>query len=243
MVSKRAEADILEMWERGLKPTVADIIRLNALALRVESVRAGFALNVLPRVAFLGKVSFREPTIGSEIWLDESLRLFSGDTETFLILRAFSLSRPQGELPDPADEKAVVAALDAFRLSLDFATTGQLVAAVGYAVHGFDPAEGESPASQREGGRPQPPQVGKASYEIGLLRRGMLYRLGSAADLKELPPIALEEMLRQAIARDHSSDVRKGDVSLAEDDYLRTLDEITDRLSSKAEPPGEGACR
>lgn len=57
------------MWDAGLRPTFQDIIRLNALALEVERMRASFAENELPRVSFLGDAVFHEPTIGSEMWL------------------------------------------------------------------------------------------------------------------------------------------------------------------------------
>lgn len=50
MVSKRAEADVMDMWDAGLRPTFADIVRLNALALKVDGARGAFALGVLPRV-------------------------------------------------------------------------------------------------------------------------------------------------------------------------------------------------
>lgn len=112
MVSKTAQADIEDMWDAGLKPTFHDIIRLNALALEVERIKSGFSLSELPRVSFLGEVVFREPTIGSEMWLTSASRLFdSDDMETFMILRAFSLSMPQSELPDPIDQKTVLEAI------------------------------------------------------------------------------------------------------------------------------------
>jgi len=227
MVSKSAQADIEEMWEAGLKPTFADIIRLNALALEVERTRAGFSLSELPRVAFLGNVAFREPTIGSEIWLAAASRLFAADeAETFALLRAFSLSRPQAELPDPADEAAVLAAIQGFKDSLAFATLPQVMAATGYAVHGFLPDAGEAPAQRKD---VQPPTLDEC-YEVGLLRHGMLYRIGSAAELRDLPPRALREMVLRAMSRDHGANVRKDAASEAEDNYLRTLDEITARL-------------
>ena len=79
MVSKTAQADVEDMWDEGLKPTFNDIIRLNALALEVERVQAGFSLSELPRVAILGNVVFHEPTIGSEIWIASSSKMFDTD--------------------------------------------------------------------------------------------------------------------------------------------------------------------
>lgn len=229
MISKTAQADVEELWDAGLKPTFQDIIRLNALALAVERVRAGFALSTLPRVAFLGSAALREPTIGSEIWMELASRLFdSKDSETFIMLRAFSMSRPPAELPDPANEAAVLQALDAFRNSIGFATVRQLVAAISYAVHGFDPASGEVAAKRADA----PAADDADCYEVGLLHMGMLYRLGSAADIKALSPRAVQELLYRAISRDSETDARKSAVYAAEDDYTRTLDEITERLKS-----------
>jgi len=236
MVSKTAEADYEDMREAGLEPTFRDAVRLNALALRVEGLKAGFALSELPRVAFLGDAVFREPTIGSEIWLQSASRLFDeNDAETFMILRAFSLSMEQGNLPDPTDGKSTLEALRTFRDSLAFATIPQMMAAVGYAVHGFRDSECESP-ERRKGDAEDSGDGGEdLCFEIGLLRQGMVYRLGSAKELKELPPKALREMTVRAMSRDHGCDARKDAVSDAEDDYLRTLDAITERLKEERE--------
>lgn len=230
MVSKTAEADVEDMWEAGLKPTFRDIVRLNALALEVERTQGSFALSKPSRVAFLGSVAFREPTIGSEVWLAQASQLFDeSDVQTFLIIRAFSLSMPQEKLPDPCDENAVTAAIQRFKGSVGFATLPQIMSAVEYAMHGFDGSACETPAKRKDVDE----ENDGGCYEIGLLRQGMVYRLGSAADLKDLPPRACQEMLMQAMSREHSSDVRKDMVSRAEDDYLRTLDEITDRLKTE----------
>lgn len=148
MVSKTAQADIEDLWEQGLKPTFADIIRLNAVALKVEHSANGMSLSDLPRVAFLGGVAFREPTIGSEIWLNKVQRLFDGDdSETFIILRAFSLSMPQDQLPEPTDVQAIQEAVQQFKNTLAFATLPQVLSAVGYAIHGFkhDACENATP--------------------------------------------------------------------------------------------------
>ena len=233
MISKTAQADVEELWDAGLKPTFQDIIRLNALALAVERVRSGFALSTLPRVAFLGSAALREPTIGSEMWMELASRLFdSKDCETFIMLRAFSMSRPPAELPDPANEAAVLQALDAFRNSIGFATVRQLIAAISYAVHGFDPASGEVAAKRADAPAEHAAPADDDCYEVGLLHMGMLYRLGSAADIKALSPRAVQELLYRAISRDSETDARKSAVYAAEDDYTRTLDEITERLKS-----------
>jgi hypothetical protein len=236
MISKTAKADIEDMWEEGLEPTFDDIVRLNALALEVERTRSGFALNHLPRVAFLGEVAFREPTIGADIWLDEASQLFAVDkAETFMLLRAFSLSMPQDKLPDPYDEKAVLKGVAEMSDRLAFATLRQMSAAIGYAVHGFEHDSCEVPVASTESscddGRTESVQ---SSYDIGLLREGIALRLGSAAELRALPRREMREMILRAIQSQTVQNVRKDTVSLAEDNYLRTLDAITERLEKES---------
>lgn len=231
MLSKTAQADVEDMWENGLKPTFADIIRLNALALEVERKKGKFALSKLPRVAFLGDVSFREPTIGSEVWFASASRLFNTEEfESFVLLRAFSLSMSQDKLPDPIDEQAVINAIQDFKVSLAFATLSQILAAIGYAIHGFSPDECEKPAKRSDRTEEDKADTIDCCYEIGLLRQGMVCKLGNASELKNLQPYVLREMVLYSMANEFGAKLIKDDVSDAEDDYLRTLDEITDRL-------------
>lgn len=74
MTSEMAVEDIEQMQAEGLKPTVKDIIRLNALALKYERAKsrnAGNTMYLMPRVAFIDdKTWFRQPTIGHELWFD-----------------------------------------------------------------------------------------------------------------------------------------------------------------------------
>lgn len=235
MISKTAQADVEDMWEAGLKPTFADIIRLNAVALKVQQLKSGFALAELPRVAFLGGVVFHEPTIGSEMWFTSAQRLFdTDDEETFIILRSYSLSMPEDKLPDPVDEKAVRAGIQNFKDSLSFATLPQILAATGYVIHGFKHDACENATPRKDDADDKLVDETLNCYEVGLLRQGMTYRIGTAADLCKLQPRVLQEMITQAMSRDHIVDVRKDAVSMAEDDYLRTLDEITARLKGES---------
>jgi hypothetical protein len=103
---------------------------------------------------------------------------------------------------------------------------------MGYAIHGFSPDECEKPTK-----RTDKPEEEKADvdycYEIGLLRQGIVCKLGNAAELKNVQPYVLREMVLRTMANDYSANVIKDAVSDAEDDYLRTLDEITTRLKGK----------
>ena len=105
MTSRMAQEDAEQLEEEGIKLTFPEWTRLNAFGLKVERDTQSTDLYSLPRVAIIGGVSFREPTLGSEIWFNEAARLFNMDnSDTYLILRAFSLSMPQNELPDSSDQ-------------------------------------------------------------------------------------------------------------------------------------------
>lgn len=222
------------MWENGLKPTFADIIRLNAIALRAERGRTGESLSSMPRVAFLGGVMFREPTIGSNMWLSSASRIFdSDDGETYMVLRVFSLSMPQDELPDPYDKDAVQEAIQSFKDKIAFATVPQLLHAVGYVIHGFRQDSYEVPALAKGTEDEQDEDPLDTCYEVGLLRQGIVHRLGTAKEIKNLPPRVVREMILRAQSIDMKADVRKGIADELENDYLRTLDEITERLKKE----------
>ena len=114
------------------------------------------------------------------------------------------------------------------------------MAAVGYAVHGF--SETDAHPVPREDGAESVPDGVVLSFDIGLVRQGMVLRIGSAKELKDLPRHALEEMVRRAITAQCGRDARKDAVSLAEDDYLRTLDAITERLEKTRIPGKANTC-
>ena len=112
-----------------------------------------------------------------------------------------------------------------------FATLPQVMAAVGYAVHGFKHDSCELPAQRKDEDTDIKVDDTNECYEIGLLRQGMTYRLGSVSELKDLPPRTLQRMIIDAMQMQlKTTSIRKDFVSSAEDNYLRTLDEITNRL-------------
>ena len=69
MISTIAIADIKATISSGVKLTPEEIIRLNALGLKYDYAQSGAELRIMPRLAWLGDVAFREPTIGHEIWM------------------------------------------------------------------------------------------------------------------------------------------------------------------------------
>ncbi len=235
MISPTARADIRRAIDRGVKLTPEDIIRLNALGLRHDYAKQGADMRIMPRVAWLGEVAFREPTIGHEIWMRRAGDIFALERpEDIVLLRAFCLATPPEALPPLDDRKALLAAVDAFcRTRLSFYTVEQVAAALVYAEQGVDPAAGEIPEPKpeeplRPGATPKPKQPGETCYEVGLLRNGVLLKLGSPETLRKMTVSELETLVVESMKADTriGAQYAKDLVSRAFADYKRTLSAI-----------------
>ena len=140
MTSKLAKSQIELWWNEGLKPSVEDIVLLNNLGLQVERGSDMFSFSACPRMAFLGDVILREPTIAKRIWLDQAQQLFADTTETRIYVIAYTLGTPDGELPGLNDRKKVEAAVKKFRDDVLLkCTETQILAAIDYTLNGNKP--------------------------------------------------------------------------------------------------------
>ena len=93
MISKMAMEDIDSLADEGIKLTPQEIIRLNAFGLKVERATDAAERYALPRVAMLGKLTLRQPTIGSEIFLQKAAAAYDfASVDTWITLRILSLS-------------------------------------------------------------------------------------------------------------------------------------------------------
>ena len=114
MVSKLAKATIEKWWSEGLRPTVEQIVRLNALGLKVESGSDVWNFAACPRVAFLGDWTLFEPTVGKRIWMDTARQLLKDDYQTQIYFTAWALNCPDDELPKMNDVKNIIGAVKKF---------------------------------------------------------------------------------------------------------------------------------
>lgn len=144
MVSKLAKATIEKWWGEGLRPTVEQIVRLNALGLKVESGNDVWNFAACPRVAFLGDWTLFEPTIGKRIWMDTARQLLKDDYQTQIYFTAWALNCPDDELPKMNDVKNIIGAVKKFaeEVIINFTET-QLFMAIDYALNGNDPTKDE----------------------------------------------------------------------------------------------------
>jgi len=245
MISTTARDSIEELQHDGLSPTVEDIIRLNALGLKLEfeaKKSPRDATDYLPRIAKISDtVSFRQPTIGHEIWISKIRRMVDEkDFQTSLAVQAFALSRASADLPDADDIKSVKVAVDAFCADCKDFTREQIIAAIEYVTVGPSPTACETaPASHRE-----PDgfdfEDWKHCVACGVLLHGKAALFGASfADLERLTREQLEALTRMAYVFNHIENPPDY-VSIARGDYFATLDEIRERLTKEKEARANG---
>lgn len=220
-----------------MKPTVRDIIRLNALAIKRERVeRPDDSIFLARRCAFLGegsaRVVFREPCLGHEIWLDEVAHVVDLDQrETFFAMDAFVCATEIKDLPEAFDKTSVSMAVKVFLERIKPYTRGQIAAATLYCRVGIDPLRGEIAAPKPGDGD----ELADKSFSIalGILRHGIAIGVGlTLADAVKMPRAAFEAMVDARGRRDGAIDLKRR-ANRLEDDYLRTLDGITARLKTE----------
>lgn len=228
MISKLAMGDIEALRADGIDVPPRVVVRLNALGLKVERAARSAEFVAVPRLAFLGDVAFREPTIGDEEWLAVaglSFDLDDGETETLVL--AACLSTPARDLPDPRDRRAVAKLLKRFRKGpVRGYTRAQLAAALEYAMYGDDAATGELPPP-RDGKEEDEARTDPPPFWAGVLRDGMALRLGTPAELRALTASQLHALVQYKIElRTGEKGGGKAAKSTALGDYMRTLEEV-----------------
>lgn len=239
MISETAMEELADIRAAGLNPTDADVIRLNALGVKLEAAHGKRPVDstmYLPRVAVISdKVSFRQPTIGHDVWMSRVMRVVDdADGDTILALKAFCLSRPCDTLPDPDDPKTIKVAIEAYANELAEYTTDQIFAAVNYAVNGADHTRGEyaAPTGSRE---PDGSELEDWEYCVsaGVLYEGVNALYGcSVAELKRMTRRQVEDMIDRSFFY-HKIYVERGDVTSAQRAFYETRDEIRARLENE----------
>lgn len=103
MVSQLAQEDIEAMIDEGCIVHPSDVIRLNALGLKLEKL-PDYRLVAMPRIAVVGDVVFRQPTIAQDMFIDDAEEIMRADPATRLSLKAYVLAHPDetfGKLRHP----------------------------------------------------------------------------------------------------------------------------------------------
>ena len=146
MVSTMAMEDIQSLMNEGCQVQPQDVIRLNALALKIEK-RPDFRLATLPRVALCSGVLFQQPTIAQDIFLDALVDVFSQDEGTVLALEAYVLSHPNDKYDNPPTFPRLYAfkCVRWIRKHLKNETAEKVRHAIDYVKFGMNPMDGEFP--------------------------------------------------------------------------------------------------
>ena len=234
MVSETALADIDTMIaEKGLKPTPADIIRLNALALRVERSGDPDSCVNAPRICWLFNVAIHEPTIQAELWIAEIAEKLSstrGVMDT-LCFYACAHARIPGFFERPLmNNMAAIKARVAFWAASNLwkVTPRQIKAALDYVTNGDNQETGEYPDLTEA----NPIRLkGVALCRADSLHQGMRLALAAGlhkSDVECLTWTALDGILGR-MYRASGGDVKNAS-AMAYGDYVLTLESITNRL-------------
>ncbi len=246
MVSEMAMEDLAAMKAEGIEVPVRDAVRLNAFGLKVEHASHAADFHVMPRVAFLGDVALREPTISDDLWLNRAAAVFDLlNAQTLLFLRAVSLSTAREDLPSPTDREAVMAAVAAFCEGPAGAyTIRQLGEAVRYAVCGNDAGEmEEAPAGKdagKDAGEALPEEdAAEPAWLAGVIRDAVAFRLGSVEEVSSLTRSQLVALVAYMQEVKYGDGYRKSSHSDALAAYLRVKDEIRANASKPAEQDAE----
>ena len=245
MVSELAIADLEEMRAGGLNPSVRDIIRLNALALKAQAAKKKnprTSLDYLPRIAAISdKLAFRQPTIGHEIWLDRVERMFAPTYQTVLAIKAFALSRGVDELPDAENPETVRVAVEEFAKTCADFTRDQIYAALDYVIYGSSALVGEHAEPPPDDDERVPDgtedEDWKECVAVGVLHEGHVALFGmSRADMEKMTRRQLEDAIMRAYIFHHLDTTDAAKTLM--DGYYATREAIRERLVKERETSG-----
>lgn len=230
MVSEAAVEDIERLAGEGVHLSPREVVRLNALGLRMERpARPEEALFYLPRVAVLGDVHLHEPTLGHEAWLDQVAELVNMDEgDTLFAVKLFAISHASAdELPSPYDAEAVANGVAAISARLKDCTERQVVAAMLYAESGLCADDGES-APLRDDGDEDEPRPERFSVATGVILNGVAITGLSVAEARGLTRAQMSAMRLRALKASHSvtDEDERNDAAGA---YHAAMDEIVER--------------
>lgn len=238
MVSSLFRKDYETLTARGVKFGLADVIRLNALALKAKDAAAP-ALGVPPRrVLFLDGWTLAEPTIAHELWLEAVAPHFDLSNErTFAFVYAYALSRDACELPRPDRPAKCIRKVYSFaRRRLLRMTSAALDEAIEYALFGADWTACEFAPDERRGSADAAAAPArKPSPILGVLNGMRARRLCvSLDDARRMTVTELCDLILRTDARDGRRDEKAAHAEAVKD-YYRALAEVKGRGKGNGE--------
>ena len=233
MTSRLAKETVSKWKAEGLEPTFEDIIKLNALGLKVERGDSAFEFGAVPRMAFLGEYVFHEPTVAKRIWLDEALQLVRKDYLNQLCLTAYALHTPAKELPQLYDVREIEKGMAKFRdeILLKYTET-QVMKCIEYVLKGDDPTVGEDCDEPDDAERETDDPSELPSEMVSVAKQALMQALSYGIDPAVQDYVTLPHLERiTALAALHSGvDVLKGEHAQAVGAFYRAAGRIHERL-------------
>lgn len=240
MISQTFRRDYDRMVSEGVRFEPEDIVRLNALALKVKLSAKAFALAHLPRAVFLDNgglfqkpLVLREPTLAHEIWIERAGEYLDlCDNRIFRFVHAYALSRKARFLHSHENRARVVKAVFSFaRRRLARITSSQLADAVDYVLFGPDWMAGELPPPRKNSNIASRQDDSRHSPALGVMIGAVARRIPlSLADLSSLTAQTVSEIVSRTRAFDGDFDA-DAEMNAARADYVRAREEVRRRSS------------
>jgi len=231
MVSLAAIEEAERLAAEGTPLLPREIVRLNALGLAMERGERESVACALPRVAFLGDVCLREPTLGHEMWLDEARRYADfTDVDTSLAMHAlaFTIHDPD-DLPK-LNKVDIFCAMRKLQKRLRIYTPRQIAAACRWVTEGRDPRSFEY-APPRKGEKPLDESY---SVPVGIILDGVAIATGlSVGDARHMTRAQLYRVEDSAMKL-RGRDIGDGATETARGDFYAALDEMTAKAKERA---------
>lgn len=240
MVSDLARGDLEDLRAEGLHPTDEDVIRLHALACRLDS-GADTTAACLPRWARVGGVMLNQPTLAAFAWYRTAKPLAADEAmEDWMFAFACAHGRERGYLERLTDAAEIERELGRFIAGCT-ATADELVRAVCYVTVGFDDAVAAETEMARKLHAAKDERAKRDSYAAleDTMRRAAAATGLTYDDIMIQTPSRLDGMIYEAhVLR---GDEMKLNESRLHADYLATLAAIRKRLVAERDAAAEAS--
>lgn len=236
MVSELAIEDIERIQREGGVVPPRDVIRLNALGLKITNdPRCDIA--TLPRIAFFEGIEFKQPTVKQDMFLDDAFRIYNGDEGTMLALEAYVLAHDSDDIDEKQlrHPKLFAAKVQMWiRMKLGKILATDLRRIIDYCLYGCDQTSNEFPIYMLDDKADAGDDMisGSQSWVLHQYLSSASLGIDTIAALRATSPQLSAMIERAYIVRGMPiTDYEKQ----ATADYYRTLNEIRKRVLNKDE--------
>ena len=151
---------------------------------------------------------------------------------TFIMLRLYSLSKDQSELCDPHDKESILSEVKELTDKVSPFTFDQIMAALDFAQYGRNPQDCEKKGKSRKANEDEDDEEDAyldeeyECVEIGMLKDGLVFHLGSLSELKGMTTSCLHLLLEYARQMEFGEANTKHTKNKKMIEYYCVLDEI-----------------